>query len=110
MIKPGTIRAWPVEREIATVECVALDKGANLRVDQRAQRFKGVKYEAMPVRLIGMKETDSERGARRRKIRAKAPGFFCIGEVQHGVDEVCCMASPGCTDPAGAVAEWPRAE
>lgn len=47
-IKPGTIRAWPVEsrRKSPRSNVFALDKGANLRVDQRAQRFKGVKYEA----------------------------------------------------------------
>lgn len=58
-----------------------------------------------------MKETNSERGARRRKIRAKAPGFFCIGEVQHGVDTVRGMtcsrrADPTCAMPEGACEPW----
>lgn len=95
-------------QEIATVKSVAFDEGADFRIDQGPQRFERVEYKAVSVGFVAMKEAYSEHGAGCGEIRAEAPGLFCIGKIEHGVNGVGCMARTGCSNAACSVAEWTR--
>jgi hypothetical protein len=92
-------------KEIATVECVALDKGADLRVYQGAQWFKSVEHKAMTMGFVEVKIANRKAGTGRGEHCTETACFLGIGKVQHGVDRVRRMASAGLSDATGAVLE-----
>src|ERR1700730_8119326 len=79
-------------QKIPSVKYFVLDKAADLRVAQGRKGFERIEYEAITVGFVAVKEPDYETSAGGCKHRAKPPGLFRIGKVQHGVDRVCRMA------------------
>ena len=92
-------------QEIAPVEGLAFDEGADVRVDQGTKRFERIEYKTMTVEFIVVKEPDCETSTGGGKKRAETPSLASIGKVQHGVDWVRGVTGAGCADPTCTASE-----